>query len=145
MVHSNTEDQEKDLVQCNLCANHVWLRRDRLEQHMRKVHPVNAPARKSFSSYHATLASTFPPRVAAQATPPTERFTEPGNIRLILRSGRRAGQGRCAECGLEELTLWHYADSNCGPVDICSSCKPKVFERSFGASNTEPSDTGGNG
>ena len=56
-----------------------------------------------------------------------------GNITLISRSGRRAGPGRCAECGLEQPALWHYSESNLGPVGICGPCKTKVFERSLGA------------
>ena len=128
MATSSADDQDKDLVQCTQCS-HVWLRKDRLEQHIRKVHSPTAAPRKSFTTYTANLASTFPPKITT--------LTKPGNITLTSRVGKRAGKGCCAECGLEVTNLWHYSESNRGPVDICSACKPKVFERSFDATNTD--------
>jgi hypothetical protein len=59
---------------------------------------------------------------------------QPGGVILISRRGMRVGAGRCAECGIKESKLWHYAQSNRGPVCLCSNCKAKVFERSFGKS-----------
>lgn len=126
MTSSSTQDQDTDLVQCIQCS-HVWLRKDRLEQHMRKVHSPTAAPRKSFTTYTANLASTFPPRISSAS--------KPGNVQLTTRAGKRVGKGFCAECGCEEKILWHYSESNLGPVEICSSCKSKVFERSFGEKN----------
>ena len=138
MATSNTPDQETELVRCTLCSNHVWIRRDRMEQHVRKVHPSTSPSKKSFTAYTARLASTFPPRVTPKAGAPRSAGSQgKANIRLTSRDGRRAGQGRCAECGVEALNLWNYAESDHGPVDICADCKPAVFERSFGATETD--------
>jgi hypothetical protein len=126
MAETSDADSEKDLVQCPLCEKHVWVRKDRLEMHNRRVHPATAPSKKSFSTYHAKMASSLPPKNMHQ--PSAQK-----SIILISRSGRRAGPGRCAECGLEQPALWHYSESNLGPVDICGPCKTTVFERSFGA------------
>lgn len=39
---------------------------------------------------------------------------------------------QCNECGYSNKILWLYSKSNFGPVYLCSRCKPKVFDRSFG-------------
>ncbi|MCX6081375.1 MAG: hypothetical protein NTW32_17730 [Chloroflexi bacterium] len=133
MEPSNVEENEEDLVRCTLCQNHVWVRKDRLEKHIGKIHSKTAAPKKSFTTYHAHLASTFPPRVKTQAI--TKPVSLPAgaksDITLISRAGSRVGPGRCAECGLDHKALWRYAESSQGLVDICSQCKPKIFERSF--------------
>ena len=129
MVTANDEEQETDLIRCKLCEEHVWIRKDRMEKHIAKVHAPNAPARKGFTTYHANLVSSFPPKVISPASP---SISKPGTIKLTSRTSQRTGQGRCTECGTTALILWHYPESNQGPVDLCSQCKPVVFERSFG-------------
>jgi hypothetical protein len=144
MDTTNDGYYEPNMVRCNLCSNHVWVREDRLEKHIGKIHAPMAPSKKSFTTYHARLVSSFPPKVIR--LPKTSRtdglpagtmnshFIGLGNIMLISRTGSRSGGGRCSECDLERSSIWHYSESNRGPVDICSTCKPNVFERSFGNS-----------
>ena len=134
MEPTNTEDNEADLVRCVLCEKHVWVRKDRLEKHIGKIHSKSVAPRKSFTSYHAHLSSTFPPKVKVKAVikPAGLAVGAEGPFKLISRAGSRAGSGRCLECGQEVLQLWHYPGSSQGPVDICVNCKPEVFERSFG-------------
>jgi len=103
-----------------------------MEKHIKKVHSPTAAPRKSFTTYHANLASTFPPRVNQPAPGLKPGVPAPGSIHLASRRGRRAGAGRCAECGAQVEFLWHYTESSHGAVDICAGCKPVVFERSFG-------------
>jgi len=58
--------------------------------------------------------------------------------KLVLESNRgkrvhsSQNGNRCAECGMRHSLTWHYEKSSIGPVHICSGCKPKVFDRSFG-------------
>ncbi len=142
MATPNGGDKETDLVRCDLCQSHVWVRKDRLEQHTGKVHSPKAAPRKSFTTYHARLLSTYPPKLYAQSNPSKQKdlpvgtknnlFLVPGDIKLASRRGSRVGKGFCAECGVDELVLWRYSESNRGIVDICSRCKPAVFDRSFG-------------
>jgi len=134
MVTANNEEQEIDLIRCKLCEEHVWIRKDRMEKHVAKVHAPNAPARKGYTTYHAKVISSFPPKVISTAGP---SVSKPGTIKLTARTSRRTGQGRCAECGAEGQSLWHYPESNQGPVDLCSQCKPEVFERSFEKNGVE--------
>ncbi len=119
---------EDDLVKCSQCAKPVWVRRDRLEKHIARAHSPTAAPKKSFTTYTAKIASTFPPKVSPSAALPGSR---PGTIMLTSRRGRRAGAGCCAECGLEALNIWHYSESNQGPVELCADCRDKVFARSF--------------
>ncbi len=54
-------------------------------------------------------------------------------IFLESRRGVRVqGGGRCNEFGMSEKLVWRYAKSSKGTVQICSRCKAKVFDRSFG-------------
>jgi hypothetical protein len=122
------------LVPCKLCSNPVWIRKDRLQKHVQKVHAANAAPKKSFTTYKARIASSFPPKVITQSTTVKQNGLQIGTIKTILtsRTGQRIGKGICAECGVEQLSLWQYFESNEGTVKICSGCKPNVFERSFG-------------
>jgi len=142
MTTTNNESPEAEMVRCTLCPTPVWMRKDRLEKHIAKVHSQTAPSKKTFSSYHARLESTS---LARKKSPnPAESNTrlrgKSSNLKLISRDGHRAGPGRCAECGFEQSQLWQYAESNHGPVEICSGCKPLVFERSFGAVEADSVD-----
>jgi hypothetical protein len=122
------------MVQCKQCSNQVWIRKDRLQLHMQKVHSPKAAPKKSFTTYKARIASTFPPKVITKSTT-VKQAGLPGcaiNIILTSREGQRVGKGLCAECGVEQSFLWHYSESNQGAVDICSGCKQIVFDRSFG-------------
>ena len=143
-ISTEVEEVEVERVRCMLCATQVWLRSDRLEKHIARVHPLSAPSKKGFTQYHARLEST---PLARKVLPPTpgqsaaEKEPIIGNVILLTRQGRRSVQGRCAECGQEGVMLWNYAESTRGPLDICGSCKPLVFERSFGSTgvdNPEP-------
>ena len=133
MVTPIDSENKLEMVPCKLCSNQVWIRKDRLQNHIAKVHSPTAAPRKSFTTYKARIASTFPPKVIAKPTiaPKTSLSNASKNITLTSRSGQRAGKGICAECGLEQLVVWHYAESNQGPVDICNECKQIVFARSF--------------
>lgn len=130
MATEKGEDPQEDLVRCDLCATPIWIRKDRLEQHMHKVHSPTAAPKKSYTTYTAKIASTFPPRVSPG--PEAKRIFAPGSIKLLSRNGQRAGKGICAECGLDGLQLWHYAETSQGPLDLCGGCKSVVYERSFG-------------
>jgi hypothetical protein len=141
MADTLNVEQDSEMVRCPLCTNQVWIQKDRLEKHIKKAHSQSAAPRKSFTTYHAKLQSTFPPRVpsnkkASKLSGGSADRGKPGIV-LISRTGSRLGAGRCAECGLEVTQLWFYADSNRGPVEICSSCKSNVFERSFEKNSQE--------
>jgi hypothetical protein len=132
---ANPSDVDNEMmVPCEQCSNQVWIRKDRLQTHIQKVHSTRAAPRKSFTTYKARIASTFPPKVITKSTTGKQVGLPRSAVSLILtsRRGQRVGQGRCAECGLEKLVLWHYSESNQGAADICSECKQKVFDRSFG-------------
>jgi hypothetical protein len=133
MATPNDVDNEI-LVPCKLCSNRVWIRKDRLQKHVQKVHSPTAAPKKSFTTYKARIASTFPPKVITHSTTVKHDGLQMGtsNITLISRRGQRIGKGICAECGVEQLSLWHYLESNQGAVNICSGCKQNVFDRSFG-------------
>ena len=121
------------MVPCKQCSNQVWIRKDRLQAHIQKVHSSKAAPKKSFTTYKARIASTFPPRVITKSTIVNQADLRGGKANLILtaRAGQRVGKGICKECGVEQLSLWRYSESNQGMVDICSACKPTVFDRSF--------------
>jgi hypothetical protein len=133
MVTPNDVENET-MVPCKKCSNRVWIRKDRMQQHIQKVHPSTAAPKKSFTTYKARIASTFPPRVLTQSVIVKRDGLQMGttNITLTSRRGQRIGKGICAECGIEQSSLWRYFESNQGVVDICSGCKQKVFDRSFG-------------
>jgi hypothetical protein len=122
------------MVPCKQCSNQVWIRKDRLQVHVQKVHSPKAAPKKSFTTYKARIASTFPPKVLTQSTIVKQAGLPTSVIKIILtsRGGQRVGKGLCVECGLVQLFLWHYSESNQGAVDICSGCKQNVFDRSFG-------------
>ena len=134
MMTQSDEDNESVRVRCELCLNQVWIRQDRLQKHIQKVHPPSAASKKSFTTYKARIASTFPPKVPTQAitVKPVGWQAGTNRINLISRKGQRVGSGVCSECGVEQVSRWHYSESNQGPVDICTGCKQSVFERSFG-------------
>lgn len=133
MTTPNADDPET-MVLCPQCSNPVWMRADRLQAHLHKVHSPKAAPKKSFTTYTARIASTYPPKVKTKmaSVRPAGLPKGAGLFSLISREGQRVGQGFCAECGVEQLVLWHYAESSQGSVKICSGCKPTVFARSFG-------------
>jgi hypothetical protein len=133
MATSSDVDNEI-MVPCKQCSNQVWIRKDRLQAHIQKVHSPKAAPQKSFTTYKARIASTFPPKVITKSTTAKQAGLPGGAVDIILtsREGQRIGEGICAECGVEQLSLWHYSKSNQGAVDICSECKQNVFDRSFG-------------
>ncbi len=58
--------------------------------------------------------------------------TDVGMLRLISKKGTRHDRKtRCSECKSIFEVVWLYAESNRGPVALCSMCKPVVFDRSF--------------
>ena len=124
----NVDDEE--MVVCKLCTNRVWIRKDRLENHVQKVHSPTAAPKKSFTTYKARIESNFPPKVLTNS-PTVKRY---GKIEITItsRSGQRIGKGICSACGTEQSSLWHYLESNQGAVDLCGGCKQIVFDRSFG-------------
>jgi hypothetical protein len=132
MVTPNDVENEI-MVPCKQCTNRVWIRKDRMQKHIQKVHPSTAAPKKSFTTYKARIASTFPPKVLKRSVTVKSDGVQMGttNIILVSRRGQRIGKGICAECGIEQLSLWRYSESNQGAVDVCSGCKQKVFDRSF--------------
>ena len=122
------------MVPCKQCSNQVWIRKGRLQAHIQKVHSPKAAPKQSFTTYKARIASTYPPKVITKSTIAKQVGLPRGAVNIILtsRRGQRVGKGLCVECGVEQLFLWHYSESNQGAVDICSGCKPNVFDRSFG-------------
>jgi len=127
-----TNDTEQEMVLCKLCTDQVWIQKDRLEKHMQKAHSPKAAPKKSFTTYKARIASTYPPKVNAPTANRAGRPLGGSKITLFSRNGQRLEKGICAECGQEQPALWQYSESSQGPVDICSDCKTIVFERSFG-------------
>ena len=70
---------------------------------------------------------------------PVRRVPEPGRppsgplVVISGRGSRKWGARRpCGNCGLLRSTLWRYAESNRGAVEICNVCKPGVLDRSWG-------------
>jgi hypothetical protein len=122
------------MVHCKQCSNQVWIRKDRLQTHVQKVHSPKAAPKKSFTTYKARIASTYPPKVITKSTIAKQVGLPKGAVNIIIssRRGQRTGKGLCLVCGAERLFLWHYSESNQGAVNICSDCKPSVFDRSFG-------------
>lgn len=52
---------------------------------------------------------------------------------LVSKRGMRINsKSECCLCHKEKSPVWHYANSSRGPVNICSDCKPRLFDRSFG-------------
>ncbi|MEI7844477.1 MAG: hypothetical protein WCK35_01610 [Chloroflexota bacterium] len=132
------ENETDEMVRCILCSNQVWLRKDRLEKHIGKVHSPNTSPKKTFTTYHARIESNFPPKISSKPKALEARGRgELESIRLLSQNGQRIDKGCCAECGLDGVVVWHYVESNLGSVDICRSCKVNVFERSFGKLNLE--------
>jgi len=133
MVTPNDVDNES-MIPCTQCSNRVWIRKDRMQKHIQKVHPSTAASKKSFTTYKARIASTFPPKVLTQSITIKHNSLQKGitNITLVSRKGQRIGKGICAECGVEQSSLWRYLESNQEAVNICSECKQNVFDRSFG-------------
>jgi hypothetical protein len=127
-------DENEIMVPCRQCTNPVWVRKDRLQMHLQKVHSPKAAPKKSFTTYKAKIVSSFPPKVTLKAATAKPVGLPDNALQILLgsRDGQRIGKGICAECGVEQISLWHYAESNRGAVDLCSGCKPHVFDRSFG-------------
>lgn len=56
-----------------------------------------------------------------------------GPFLLISRRGTRVDTPqKCNACGKTKIPVWRYSQSTRGGVFICSSCKPRIFDRSFG-------------
>ena len=54
------------------------------------------------------------------------------NIILNSKRGKKVySLMTCDSCGLTEIGLYRYSDSNKGLVHICNRCKPSIFNRSF--------------
>ena len=54
-------------------------------------------------------------------------------ITLISQRGSRTSKPtRCSACDVVKTPTWKYSESTHGVVSICSSCKPDIFDRSFG-------------
>ncbi len=118
-------------VTCDLCGR--TFTRDYIHEHKRRIHAGQvtklAKAASTVDSHKnrdAQKSSALKPGIT------NYKFIAPGHIKLISKRGMRVGAGRCAECGTTEIMLWRYAESNLGPVCLCSRCKVKVFDRSFG-------------
>ncbi len=61
---------------------------------------------------------------------PSEKNKE---IILISRRGQKVDEyTKCSQCDKWKLQVWRYAESNQGEVHLCSACKPRIFDRSFG-------------
>jgi hypothetical protein len=115
---------EKEMAKCKICGVSVP---KHMAKHLRKVHGKPTLVRlskKQLKSVNTWLNST-------RRIPDTEE-----KVVLISRRGTRVKDGQCAECGKRVQPCWKYAISNRGPVFLCGPCKPEVFERSFGFSET---------
>ena len=66
---------------------------------------------------------------------------------LVIRSkyGKRLESWKlCDACKKNKSPVWLYKNSSRGDVHICSSCKPKLFDRSFGKKDAlDYAQTGG--
>ncbi|MBL0651699.1 hypothetical protein [Aeromonas caviae] len=60
---------------------------------------------------------------------------------LVLKAHRGSmlkSAAYCSVCHSSTAPLYRYADSNYGPVILCSVCKTQAFERSFGYADAMP-------
>jgi DNA-directed RNA polymerase subunit RPC12/RpoP len=65
----------------------------------------------------------------------SDTFYQSGKIILQSKRGTRVSGGQCDECNVKEKVLWKFSKSTRGTVYICSRCKPKVLDRSFGTTD----------
>lgn len=86
-----------------------------------------------------------PPPVSPHLTPGAPRYLKGlKEVYLISEKGTRiAVSTRCDECKAKHSPVWRYVKSNLGTVHLCSSCKPEVFDRSFGMKDALDSSSGG--
>jgi hypothetical protein len=126
---------ENEMIKCEICG--VSVKPMNMARHLRRVcakenipeaaKPQPTPVRLSKKKLKSAGISSN----STRRTPNTG-----GNIVLISRRGTRIKDGQCAECKKRVQPCWKYAISNRGPVFLCGPCKPEVFERSFGFSET---------
>jgi RNA polymerase-binding transcription factor DksA len=117
---------KEDYAECEFCGGSYL--KDYLPAHVRRMHPLRRKREKITTSEVEKAPVKRPLRQGQE----NYRFENAGGIILISRRGMRVGPGRCAECGIHDRLLWRYAESNRGTVCLCSNCKGKVFDRSFG-------------
>src|SRR5262245_3741752 len=97
----------------------------KLEQHWLKEHHMEPGAAR---------AETERLRQVARAEEEEMRRHPAPKLFLESRHGIRSTEARqCDECGVRKNLLWRYRKSNKGIVYICNTCKPIVFDRSFGS------------
>lgn len=133
-MNKPVEQNNEDRVQCKLCEGHVWMRKDRLQKHLEKVHSAKAAPKKSFTTYKARIASKYPPKLIIKGSNILPELAIKSKTIFFIsnRNGQRAPSGKCTECGVEHQPIWLYQESTSGEVMLCEDCKPAVFERSFG-------------
>lgn len=62
-----------------------------------------------------------------------------GAVKLKVRRGKiLKSEGHCSSCHTAAAPLTRYADSNYGPVILCTVCKIRAFELTFGHADAMP-------
>lgn len=114
--------------------------------------PVSQPTRKRMSRVDKALAlagvkSSAPKQTKADLQIKVSFEKHSVNIvdkkhgQLILKVRRGCllkTIGHCSVCFISMAPLTRYADSNYGPVALCSMCKVDAFEASFGHADAMP-------
>lgn len=123
----------RSLMKCPECGDEQHV--TSILRHINEEHPGQAwellgSVSQALRLYEAGLAKEAQARTLQQKEE-TQRppFEGPGTVILESKRGSRVGAGTCSECGKEKSSLTRYSKSNLGPVLICDSCKPTVFER----------------
>jgi hypothetical protein len=135
-VHGNDDpSRDKRMSTCDICG--VRVRRDRLQKHVERVHTEKPEKKKDLATCMFCGAIMHRKELAAHCcaggSSQLAELEPPTPIILESKRGKRIGDSKhCSEChGLFDV-VWRYAKSNMGVVYLCSSCKPIVFDRSFG-------------
>ncbi|MEO3988160.1 hypothetical protein [Plesiomonas shigelloides] len=78
--------------------------------------------------------------MATKQTKINSKYTiPPEKIILFVRRGFTVkGDVHCETCGCTSGILTKYSDTNIGPVILCTVCKIKAFETSFGHADAMP-------
>jgi hypothetical protein len=106
-------------VKCPVCGTRVVA--DLMDEHLRLRHAGYRQRAVPIEEVASIIESIS-----------KERADSPPLILVSQRGTKVTRTARCSECGYSASTLWRYSESNRGVVYLCSSCRPIVFDRSFG-------------
>ena len=132
------ESTDLDIVNELKNDAHLAVRRPAHKSHMSKVDRVVAIAEVMHPShkpqeFDLLIKAAF----EKHAANPVDR--NHGKLRLNVKRGSiLQSSGYCSVCLTTLAPLTRYADSNYGPVILCSVCKKNAFEHSFGHADAMP-------